>query len=61
VRWRWVEVGLEAWNVANSRYAATEFSFVSDWGKTEVPSLLPARHLSAGAPRTLLATLGLHF
>jgi iron complex outermembrane receptor protein len=60
-RWRWLDIGLEAWNVANVRYAGTAFSFVSDWGKREVPSLLPARHFSAGAPRAYLGTLGVLF
>jgi len=57
VGWRFVELGLEAWNLADRRYAASEFSFVSNWGRPEIPSLLPARHLAAGPPRTLLFTL----
>ena len=60
-RWRWIELGLEVFNVIGSEYAAVEHSFVSDWRPGEVPSLLPARHISAGPPRTFLATLGLHF
>lgn len=60
-RWRWVDLGIEVWNVADARYAGSEYSFVSDWGTRAVPSLLPARHLSAGAPRTVLGTLGLSF
>ena len=60
-RLRWVELGLEVQNLLDLRYAATEYSFVSDWNTRAVPSLLPARHLSAGAPRTFLGTLALHF
>jgi hypothetical protein len=61
VRWRWFEFRLDVFNVIGGEYAATEYSFVSDWSPGEIPSLLPARHFSAGAPRTLLGTVGLHF
>lgn len=57
---RYVELGVDIFNVLNSRYAATEYSFVSQWDPAGAPSFLPARHFSAGAPRTVLFTLGLH-
>lgn len=60
-RWRWIELGLDVFNVIGREYAATEYSFVSDWHPGEIPSLVPARHFSAAAPRTFLGTLGLHF
>ncbi len=58
LRWRWFELGVEAFNLADTRYAATEYSFASTWSTTETPSRLPARHLAAGAPLTVLGTLG---
>jgi TonB family protein len=58
LRWRAFELGVEGFNLADTRYAAIEYSFASAWSTTETPSRLPARHLSAGAPLTLLATLG---
>ena len=58
MRWRWFELGVEAFNLADTRYAATEYSFASTWSTTETPSRLPARHLAAGAPLTVLGTLG---
>jgi hypothetical protein len=61
LRWRWIELGFEVFNVVGARYAATEYSFVSDWGTRSTPSAVPARHISAGAPRTMMGTLGLHF
>jgi iron complex outermembrane receptor protein len=61
LRWRWIELALDAFNLADARYAATEYSFVSDWRTSAVPSRLPARHFSAGQPRTFLASLGLGF
>jgi len=54
-----LEVGIDAMNLFNRRYADTEYVFVSDWRTTNVPSLLPARHISAGPPLTILGTLTL--
>jgi iron complex outermembrane receptor protein len=61
VRYRNVELGAEAYNLTGAKYAATEYSFTSDWGTRPIPSLVPARHIAAGAPRTVLATAALHF
>lgn len=61
VKWRFVEIGVECFNLVGSQYAATEYSFVSDWQTGSAPSRVPARHFSAGAPRTLMATVGLEF
>lgn len=60
-RFRMVELALEVMNVAGSEYAATEYSFVSDWRSEPLPSRVPARHFAAGQPRTFLASLGLQF
>jgi iron complex outermembrane recepter protein len=61
LRWWFIELGVEVFNVIDSRFASVEYSFVSDWGTRDVPSMVPARHLSAGPPRTVMGTLGLHF
>lgn len=53
----WLELSIDALNLFDARYADTEYAFVSDWRTTKVPSRIPARHLSAGAPLTVLATL----
>jgi iron complex outermembrane receptor protein len=55
-----LEIGAEALNLLDARYADTEYSFVSNWQTTPIPSLLPARHISAGAPFTFLATATLY-
>lgn len=60
LRTRHLELGMEIYNLLNHRYAAQEYSFVSNWATQEVPSLLPARHYSAGAPRTVMLVLGVH-
>lgn len=54
-----VELGIDAMNLFNRRYADTEYVYVSDWRTSDFPSLLPARHISAGPPLTILGTLTL--
>ncbi len=61
IRWQMVELGIDVMNLLNARYAATEYSFVSNWANRQAPSLLPARHLAAGPPRSILASLSLHY
>lgn len=61
LRWAWVELGVEAYNLLARRYAASVYSFASDWGTRPVPSRLPAQHFAAGPPFTLLGTLTLSF
>jgi len=60
LRYRAVELGIEAFNLFDLQYAATEHVFASSWQPSEVPSRLPERHIAAGPPRTVLVTLGLH-
>jgi iron complex outermembrane recepter protein len=60
VRWQEVELGLQVFNLLDQRFAAGEFSFVSDWQVDAPTSRIPARHISAGPPRTILFTVGLH-
>lgn len=60
LRWRWIELGFSVTNVADARQPAAEYSFVSDWGSREVPSLVPTGHLSAAPPRAFTGSLGLH-
>ena len=58
VSWGAFDLGVEIYNLLDARYAATEYSFSSNWRPSEVPSRLPARHVAAGAPLTLSVTLG---
>lgn len=59
-RWRELELIFEVQNLFDSQFAATELHLSSHWDPDSVPSRVPARHIAAGAPRTFLATLGLH-
>lgn len=62
VAWRMFEVALVATNLLDRQYRLSEFNYASDFRGGAQPSLVPARHFSAGAPRgvflTLTATLG---
>lgn len=62
IAWRNFEVALVATNLLDRRYRLSEFNFASDFRSAAQPTLVPARHFSAGAPRgvflTLTATLG---
>lgn len=55
-----LELGVESTNLLGARYAETEYAFVSNWRSSQVPSLLPARHFTAGPPRQVLFTMGVH-
>lgn len=52
-----VELGIDLYNLTDARYAAIEYAYASDWTPSEVPSRLPARHFSAGAPFTFMVSL----
>jgi iron complex outermembrane recepter protein len=62
VAWRSYEIALVATNLLDRRYRLSEFNFASDFQGSAQPTLVPARHFTAGAPRgiflTLTATLG---
>ncbi len=60
VVWRNVELKLEATNILNRRWHDMELNFVSQWNPS-APTRLPQRHVVAGAPRTILATLKVHY
>lgn len=55
-----LELGLDATNLLNSRYADTEYMFVSDFRTSDIPSHLPARHISAGPPLSILGSITLY-
>ncbi len=55
-----VEGGVDLFNVFNSRYAQSEYIYTSNWNVSGVPTRVPARHVSAGAPRTVLFNVGVH-
>jgi iron complex outermembrane receptor protein len=64
VEWHGVELGVDVYNATNSRYAAVEYAYASDWQDATfsnqpdgVTSRLPARHFTAGQPLTVMVQL----
>ena len=57
--WGPIELAFELFNALNSRYAAVEYSFPSDWNPNDgVRPRTPARHTAAGAPLSWMLSLG---
>jgi iron complex outermembrane receptor protein len=52
--WWFLELGFQVFNLLDTRYAAQEFVFESNWDPSAAPTGQPARHIAAGAPRTFL-------
>ena len=57
--WWFLELGFQVFNLLDKQYAGNEFVFVSDWDPQSVGSRIPARHISAGRPRTFFFTIGI--
>lgn len=58
VRWQAFEVELSVTNLLDTRYRAAELNYVSDFHSQPLPTLVPARHFAAGAPRMVFLTVG---
>lgn len=59
--WRWVSLGVAVTNLFGARYRLGEYNYASDFRTSgSLPTLVPVRHFSAGAPRAVLATLAFH-
>jgi iron complex outermembrane receptor protein len=60
VHWRDLELGVQAFNLLDRRYPALELAYVSNWDPDGIPSRIPARHIAAAPPLTILVSLGVH-
>jgi hypothetical protein len=58
---RELEVGVMATNLLDARYRLGEFNYASDFHSAGAATLVPARHFTAGAPRSLFLTVALTF
>jgi hypothetical protein len=60
-----VEVEISALNLLDTQYRIAEYNYVSHWPPAGAPigppTLVPARHFAAGAPRTIFLSLSLHW
>jgi iron complex outermembrane recepter protein len=54
---RGYEIELQVTNLLGSRYRAAELNYVSDFRSQPLPTLVPARHFAAGAPRLIFVSL----
>jgi hypothetical protein len=61
VGWWFIDVSLSAQNLLDARYRLGEYNFASDFHSQPFPTLVPVRHFTAGAPRTLLVSIALNF
>jgi outer membrane cobalamin receptor len=59
-RWREVELGLDVYNLLGASWYDAEFVYASAFDRGAAPSLVPLRHATVGAPRTILASFTLH-
>ena len=59
--WRHLFVELMAMNLQDRRYRLGEYNYTSDFHSGAWPTLVPARHFSTGAPRTLMLSIGMTF
>jgi iron complex outermembrane receptor protein len=59
IRYRAFELGFEVTNLLDTRYRIAEYDFVSNFPDSPgaAPTLVPARHFAAGAPRALFVSL----
>jgi hypothetical protein len=61
-RWRFVELGLDMYNVLGLKYPDDEEYFFSNWGfKSGQQRTSGALHVVAAPPRTTLVTATLYF
>ena len=47
--------------LAGTRYRLGEYNFASDFHSQPFPTLVPVRHFSAGAPRTVFFSIALNY
>lgn len=60
LRLKEVELRVDATNLLNSPWYDGEFTFASSFEQGAAPARVPQRHVTTGAPLTILGTLSLH-
>lgn len=59
--WKQLSLGLALTNLLDAQYKQVELNYASDFHTSgALPTLVPAHHFAAGAPRAVLLTLGVH-
>jgi iron complex outermembrane receptor protein len=57
LRLKEIELGFDGFNLLGASWYDGEFVYASNWDRSAAPALVPQRHVSVGAPRSLLGTL----
>ncbi|HTN89386.1 MAG TPA: TonB-dependent receptor, partial [Sorangium sp.] len=60
LRYHRVELGLDVYNLLDAAWFDGEFVYPSSFTRGAAPDLLPARHVTVGAPRSVFASLSLY-
>lgn len=60
LRWREVEVKLDVFNLLGARWFDGEFTYASSFTRGVATGLVPLRHVTVGAPRTLFVGVSLN-
>jgi iron complex outermembrane receptor protein len=60
VRLKEVELSLDAFNLLDAKWYDGEFTYASNFNPGTAASLVPARHVTVGAPRTVWVSLALY-
>lgn len=58
-RWSALEISVDVTNLLGARWYDGQFLYASRWERAQAASLVPQRHVTAGAPRMVLASLAL--
>ena len=61
VSWKAFTLGVTCTNLLGRQYRLGEYNYVSDFRSAPYPTLVPARHFSAGEPRAVYASLTITF
>ena len=61
VGWWLFDLGLNVTNLLGNQYQLGAYNYASDFGSGSSPTLVPVRHFTAGAPRTVLFSLAVHY
>lgn len=61
VSWKALTLGITCTNLLGRQYRIGEYNYVSDFRSAPYPTLVPARHFSAGEPRAVYASLTITF
>jgi len=59
--WSFADVGVSVRNLLGTEYRLGEYNYASDFHSQSFPTLVPVRHFSAGAPRTIMFSLTLNY